>query len=955
MNLPNTLATLFNARRGEGRPLVLLLIHSFLMGLTIIFYDTAASALFLDRFRADDLPYVYIGAAIVLPAIGFIYERIEEKISITKLFTGTLLFIILSIILFRGLLGITDSRWPVMIVFLWLEVVTVLASLEFWGLAGQIFNVRQGKRLFSLIGAGEVAAGILAGLSAGSIAFLFGTQNLLLCSALSMAVSAFVLRYIIRSFPEHLKERDDEEEEIEGEASSTRELIKEKYVKLILLISAVSVVGFYLIDFAFYDQVDIRYKGSEELAVFFGLFFAVSGIIDLIGRSFFSGRLINRYGLSFGLLALPIMLALGSGAVSIIGTVFAGTAMIFWLLIMTKLFDSVIRPNIEEPSVLILYQPLPGKRRMGVQIFAEGIIEPVGMGVAGVMLLLLTNLFAFTAIHAAYLMIFILVFWIMVAILLRKEYTAALIKALTKRTLGGVTLSLDDASSIEILKKGLTSPHVGEVLYCLNMLEEIGHDSLGKFLVGLISHDEPDIRKDVLYRIARTKFVSAFHVVAGRIEDEQNPEVKGIALTTLCALGETDAIDIVLPYLEHNESSVRKGAMVGLLRSGGIEGVLAAGESLLSLIRSQNTKDRCLAAEVLSEIGVKRFYRPLIQLLSDNDMEVKQAALTATGKLGNPRLWSLVIENLAIPEVRETAFSSLVKGGESAVKDLEKGFLSEGQRNTIRMRIIQIMGKIQSPASVAFLLNHINFKNLRIRHQILRSLSACGFRTEGKQEPLIRLQIFDEIDNVAWKLTAMVDMGSGEENAILYRALQDEIDRSIDRVILLLSFIYPSASILQAKANLSSDVPEKRAYALEAFDNLLSQDLKGVFLPLIESIQIDQKLKLLERIAPQRRMGKDVRLSEIITCPAHVASNWSKTCSLYILGKTGQEKHADIVIDALKSSNEMVRETAVWALSRIKPDTFIDHIKGFVHDSSETVSRMSRYVIQSADPNSFDS
>ncbi|MFH2219444.1 MAG: Npt1/Npt2 family nucleotide transporter [Pseudomonadota bacterium] len=948
INLKNTLAAIFNFREGEGRPLVFLLIHSFLMGLTIIFYDTAASALFLSQFNADDLPYVYICTAIVLPVVGIIHKNIEDKISVEKLFTGTLLFVMLSIFLLRGLLGITDTKWPVVAVFLWLEVVTVLVSLEFWGLAAQIFDVRQGKRLFSLIGAGEVAAIILAGFSAGWIVLLVGTKNLLFCSALSTGASVFVLRLIIRSFPEHLKKEDEEAEEFAGAAESTRELFKTKYIKLIFLLSAISVVGYFFIDFAFYDQIDLRYKDSQKLAQFFGAFFAISGIVNLISRSFLSGRLINRYGLSFGLLALPVMLLFGSGAVTISGLLFAGTAMIFWLVVMVKLFDAVVRPTTEEPSILILYQPLPGKRRLGVQICVGGIIEPIGMGVAGVLLLVLTNIFTFTTVHAVGFLIFILILWITVAIILRKEYTAVLMKALTNRSLGGATLSLNDASSVAILEKGLKSPLAGEVLYCLNMLEEIEHDTLSKFLMDLIHHDDIVVRKEVLRRIARLKIIDALNIVAERIRDEEAPDVKGFALTTLCSLGETDVIDMVLPYLDHHDPDIRKGAMVGLLRSGGIEGVLAGGESLMALIGSGAAAQRRLAGEVLGEIGIRRFYRPLIRLLSDDDAGVRQAALIAAGRVCNPRLWPLVIENLSVPEVREAAFSALVRGAESVVNDLEKSFLREDQNRNVRMKLIQIAGRIRSPESVEFLLKNINFPDLHIRHRVLRSLSVCGFHAEDDRKSFIKTQIFDEIKNAAWTLAAMLDLGEDAEYAVLYRALQNEIDRCIARIALLLSFIYPSASILKAMANLISNTPGKRAYATEAFDNLLSQDLKDTFLPLIDNINNDQKLRHLRRISPQERLGKHERLSAMITRPLHFSSDWSKTCSLYILGKAGLEKYAYAARKALKSSDETMRETAVWALARISPDDIADHIKDLVHDPSEKVSKISRHLMEFA-------
>ena len=53
--------------------------------------------------------------------------------------------------------------WVAMILPVWYEVEWVLLNLEFWGLAGNLMHVRQGKRLFGLIGAGELIAGAIVG------------------------------------------------------------------------------------------------------------------------------------------------------------------------------------------------------------------------------------------------------------------------------------------------------------------------------------------------------------------------------------------------------------------------------------------------------------------------------------------------------------------------------------------------------------------------------------------------------------------------------------------------------------------------------------------------------------------------------------------------------------------------------------------------------------------------
>jgi HEAT repeat protein len=478
------------------------------------------------------------------------------------------------------------------------------------------------------------------------------------------------------------------------------------------------------------------------------------------------------------------------------------------------------------------------------------------------------------------------------------------------------------------------------------MLEEIEHESLPNFLIAMIDHPEPFVRKDVLTRMARLGMISACDHVAKRIDAEKDPEVKGMALKTFCDIGETDVFDLVFPFLNSNDPALRKGAMIGLLSSGGIEGVLAAGEVLTAMIHSHNSMERRLSAEILGDIGIRLFHRPLIQLLQDDDIDVKRAALTAAGKLGNPRLWPLVIENLTLPEVGQTAFAALILGGESALDALSESFARRDQSHKIRKRIVQIFARIKSPASIRFLLENIDFPDVNIRHQILRALSACEFRADSSQKELIKSKIFGEVKETVWALGVLTDIGQGEAFVILTRALQYEIDCAIDRIMLLLSFIYPSEAIRKAYESLKHVSSEKRAYALEAFDNLLPQDLKNMIFPLIDDIQLTQRLKHLDPLFPQKSHGKLERLSEIVARPSASASAWSQTCGLYIMGQLGHEQFAEIVTPALASSIEMVRETAVWTLGRISPDDLGERIRHLIDDSSAKVTDITRSILK---------
>ena len=59
--------------------------------------------------------------------------------------------------------------------------------------------------------------------------------------------------------------------------------------------------------------MELRYQAVERLASFFALFSGSTQAINLIFRLFFSGRILNRFGVRAGLLVLPVTHTLDPG------------------------------------------------------------------------------------------------------------------------------------------------------------------------------------------------------------------------------------------------------------------------------------------------------------------------------------------------------------------------------------------------------------------------------------------------------------------------------------------------------------------------------------------------------------------------------------------------------------------------------------------------------------------
>ena len=226
-----------------------------------------------------------------------------------------------------------------------------------------------------------------------------------------------------------------------------------RYLQLIFLLTLFAVLGKYFVDFAFLTQIQTRLHAVESLASFFGVFSGVTQVLNLLIRVLVSGRILKRFGVGVGLLVLPIAHVLCTLAIASVASV---PAAMFWLVISQGLYKTLKHP-IDNPSFKILYQPLPRRERLAAQISVEVIVTPIAIAIAAVLMLVFSALATTSPAAFAYLMLANFIAWCVAAIFAFREYGAALLRALEKRTLDRASFEIEDEKSIALVRSKLSS------------------------------------------------------------------------------------------------------------------------------------------------------------------------------------------------------------------------------------------------------------------------------------------------------------------------------------------------------------------------------------------------------------------------------------------------------------------------------------------------------------------
>ncbi|HWI17346.1 MAG TPA: hypothetical protein VNT81_06345, partial [Vicinamibacterales bacterium] len=141
--------------------------YLFLTMASSVASKAARDALFLDRFRAIDLPYVDIAIAVLVGLAATLYIWIGHRTNLRNLQVGSLIFFALNALFFWlwAAFASYESSALFIVIYVWVGVFSVLAPSQVWTLANYVLTTREAKRSFGFIGSGAILGWIVGGLA----------------------------------------------------------------------------------------------------------------------------------------------------------------------------------------------------------------------------------------------------------------------------------------------------------------------------------------------------------------------------------------------------------------------------------------------------------------------------------------------------------------------------------------------------------------------------------------------------------------------------------------------------------------------------------------------------------------------------------------------------------------------------------------------------------------------
>lgn len=916
--IENAIESGLRVRREEQHRTALMFFYQLAIVSAFIVGRTVRDALFLSRYPLDRLPLMYVTVAVVVSIASLTWSRIAERGRRDVMITRTLAGASAVLVLTYGLLAADAAgHWLYPSLYVFVEVYGAISMIQFWTYANEIFSSREAKRLFALIGAGGVVASVVCGFAVGSAARGLGAEALVLTAGLFLALGALIVRRLGKVAGRTAVGGARATTKDERKAAR-RSVLDNKHLRLIAGIVCLTMLTTTLVDYQFKVIARESYAGDENgLAAYFGYFYGFAGLLSCGVQFFAIGRLLERAGIAIALLVLPIGLL--TGVSSLLLATFTSAMPALVASTLAKGAENVFRYTVNDATMQLLYVPVAAKLRARAKALIDGVIKPVSVGVSGLAILGLTRAFggAGMARDLAWLDLVLITAWIGLVLGIRKEYVRSLIGTLRTRRLDfdSPFSVVADESTVRVLGKALASEHEMEALHALELVPTVRPDLgpvLGAAIAQAVSHGSPEVRIRALELLGRSGKFEHLEPIRSRFTDV-DARVRAAAVRAFCALGRDRTFREATGFLRDRSPVVRGAAVSGLFDHGGLDGVLAAAETLKTLLASRDTLARVEGARVLEGARVRNFYAPVLVLLQDPVLEVRLAAVRAAGAMRAEALGPPLVYLLAQPRVARAASGALAAYGAEAEPLLVTVLAHTREAPVIRRQVPRILARIGGEASMAALTAALGDADHLVVAEAAKSIARLKSRRPELvvDEARIVAATRGEIHAAYQALATLVDLAL-PEGGLLGEALALRHERRLSVAFRLLSIRYPTRTIELVYRNLESDNKAMRANAVELVDNLLPREESRLVLPLLEAHSLAERVAAGAELFPLERRAAEAWLRALVVD----ADAWVATTALHHVSEVGP---AEVLGEAIAREGRwdpLVLEATCHALSR---------------------------------------
>ncbi|MBN1388147.1 MAG: MFS transporter [Bacteroidales bacterium] len=873
----------FGTDREERRIIGMLSLQSVLIGIYYGIYNIFAHAVFLSRFDETRLARAYILSALTGIGLTYLYSVFRPKLRFSSFSVINLVFVFLVTIFLWLILATGVESWMVYTIFIMLGPLFILIMLGYNGTTSNLFTLRQERKRAGITDAGIVLGMIISSFSVPALlSFKMDTHNMLLISAGSILIAILIQQGIMKRQVLKINEKEyPDEAKINLKAFRDNSFIRSMGVFIIL-----SVLAVFFIQYSFMAVTRIRYPEEIEMAKFLGFFEGGMMLFTLLFYAFLFPYLITKQGLIITLGLSPVLIglitivALVTGSTGGFMTGTSGFLLFFLILALSRFFSRALNLSVEKPAFRILYEALGEKMGKTVQFALGGSVNEIGALISGLLLTGLGALTFFKLIHFSWMLMIIILFWLVTAMRLYREYRESV-----KETLQSV-ISKSEEEREEKTQGIFNSVSSSGLFIANNYYDLITNSHLHENITG---------NKLLLQQLINTA------------QHSLNPDI--------------------LPLLKYLKSGVLENNGISAKLNSAVNNIelildnegLGKRIDLLSTI--EESHNRKLHLQAIMSQKIPPVVTDLLKLIRDQDIEIIRETIYIAGKFRVTELLPEICVCMHNPLIARDAFSVLKSFGEEAFPAMAIHYYRSSGNTMVRRLIIRLFSEAGGRKAIDYLLPKLSSVHRLLKKEAATGLARCGYRADDENRKKIHQEIKDIIGLITWNLSAQITLKNNNDR-LLYEAIEEDNQWWEECMFDMMALIYNRESIDQIKENLRTGTVESMNFALEMLDIFVDEEIKPQLVVLLNNEPPGNKVKNLFQFYPGNIPAYESLVQELVNKDYNHIGVWTKVCAIRSLYGLPRPDETDFLVALLFGVHRILREEACKFLQENYDDVY---------------------------------
>ena len=365
--------SVFDVRPGEGLRTLFMALHMTCVLFAYYILKPVSRALFVNKFEIDQLPYLYILIAVVGGLLAYAYTRVAVRSSLMTAVNWATAIGVACLLAIWWLLRF-NFGWMLYVFNIWVSLFSIITVSQGWLVAANVFDSREAKRLYGLIGLSAVAGAAFGGTFTALLVREVEAHDLLLATAGMVLLSYGFLRALAAQKNVHFASaRAAGEVEDFAFGISCSGIRRHRHLQVIMAIITITFVVDVIVEFQFLALAKATHQETTDLTAFLGNFYGIYLNLATFVMQLFLTALIVRYlGVGGTLQIMPVMIGIASGVMILVPKLAAASAM--------RLFEAATRYSFNRTGMELLYLPLPVDLKNRTKAFVDIFMDRFGRG-----------------------------------------------------------------------------------------------------------------------------------------------------------------------------------------------------------------------------------------------------------------------------------------------------------------------------------------------------------------------------------------------------------------------------------------------------------------------------------------------------------------------------------------------------------------------------------------------